>query len=164
MPCAAAARWLRPGFKTSSGEKITVNFTKETIEKASTLTSAAWPEKTRVYTLAKNLGLSSRELIGVLADLQISKRAQSNVAPDEVTAVLDYIASKGKADSGTAGRADSGRADSGNADQSEAEGKTADKSENTHGKKAQQPKQTDSTLDHEAEEKLRHRVRKKRGK
>ncbi|UNU75714.1 translation initiation factor IF-2 N-terminal domain-containing protein [Corynebacterium pseudodiphtheriticum] len=140
-----------------------MNFTKETIEKASTLTSAAWPEKTRVYTLAKNLGLSSRELIGVLADLQISKRAQSNVAPDEVTAVLDYIASKGKADSGTAGKADSGRADSGNADQSEAEGKTADKSENTHGKKAQQPKQpkqTDSTLDHEAEEKLRHRVRK----
>ena len=171
MPCAAAARWLRPGFKTSSGEKITVNFTKETIEKASTLTSAAWPEKTRVYTLAKNLGLSSRELIGVLADLQISKRAQSNVAPDEVTAVLDYIASKGKADSGNtdSGKADSGtagRADSGKADQSEAEGKTADQSENTHGKKAQQPKpskqpkQTDSTLDHEAEEKLRHRVRK----
>ena len=171
MPCAAAARWLRPGIKTSSGEKITVNFTKETIEKASTLTSAAWPEKTRVYTLAKNLGLSSRELIGVLADLQISKRAQSNVAPDEVTAVLDYIASKGKADSRNtdSGKADSGtagRADSGKADKSEAEGKTADQSENTHGKKAQQPKpskqpkQTDSTLDHEAEEKLRHRVRK----
>ena len=70
-----------------------MKFSPETIEKASTLTSAAWPEKTRVYTLAKNLGFSSRELIDLLAVLQISKRAQSNVSPTEITAVLDHIAS-----------------------------------------------------------------------
>lgn len=70
-----------------------MKFNPETIEKASTLTSAAWPEKTRVYTLAKNLGFSSRELIDLLAVLQISKRAQSNVSPTEITAVLDHIAS-----------------------------------------------------------------------
>lgn len=72
-----------------------MKFSPETIEKASTLTSAAWPEKTRVYTLAKNLGFSSREMIDLLAVLQISKRAQSNVSPDEITSVLDYIAATG---------------------------------------------------------------------
>lgn len=93
MPCAAAAGWLRPGHNMMSGDMIAVKFSPETIEKASTLTSAAWPEKTRVYTLAKNLGFSSREMIDLLAVLQISKRAQSNVSPTEITAVLDHIAS-----------------------------------------------------------------------
>lgn len=95
MPCAAAAGWLRPGHNMMSGDMIAVKFSPETIEKASTLTSAAWPEKTRVYTLAKNLGFSSREMIDLLAVLQISKRAQSNVSPDEITSVLDYIAATG---------------------------------------------------------------------
>ena len=114
---------------------VTVNFTPETIEKASNLTSSAWPEKTRVYTLAKNLGLSSRELIEVLANLQISKRAQSNVSPDQVTAVLDYIAAK----------------------------KSDPVKKPGSAKKSGSVKSLDSVkkaASHESEEKLRHRVRK----
>ena len=112
-----------------------MNFTPETIEKASNLTSSAWPEKTRVYTLAKNLGLSSRELIEVLANLQISKRAQSNVSPDQVTAVLDYIAAK----------------------------KSDPVKKPGSAKKSGSVKSLDSVkkaASHESEEKLRHRVRK----
>lgn len=114
---------------------VTVNFTPETIEKVSNLTSSAWPEKTRVYTLAKNLGLSSRELIEVLANLQISKRAQSNVSPDQVTAVLDYIAAK----------------------------KSDPVKKPGSAKKSGSVKNSDSVkkaASHESEEKLRHRVRK----
>lgn len=142
-----------------------MNFTPETIEKASNLTSSAWPEKTRVYTLAKNLGLSSRELIEVLANLQISKRAQSNVSPDQVTAVLDYIAAK-KSDSvkkpdsvkksGSATKAASNESESAaNTDTPQA-APGIDKAKPDTDTAAQKEAATQK----EAEEKLRHRVRK----
>lgn len=161
---------------------VTVNFTPETIEKASNLTSSAWPEKTRVYTLAKNLGLSSRELIEVLANLQISKRAQSNVSPDQVTAVLDFIAAKKseptkKSDSakksGSTNKSDSAKKSS-SAEKSDSVKKAvshaSDSEANTDAPKATPDNNkasidkagpdADTAAQKEAEEKLRHRVRK----
>lgn len=49
-------------------------------------------EKTRVHVLAKNLGLSSKELITSLAEIGLKKVAQSNLTRDEAEKVLDALA------------------------------------------------------------------------
>ena len=159
-----------------------MKFSPETIEKASTLTSAAWPEKTRVYTLAKNLGFSSREMIDLLAVLQISKRAQSNVSPDEITSVLDYIAATGDKKPSTEQSSDEQSSDKQPNDkkagtkQTKAAtttkaAKTSKAKENNPAEKAKEkadkpkankaPKKSTKVSDDKlADEKLRHRVRK----
>ena len=154
-----------------------MKFSPETIEKASTLTSAAWPEKTRVYTLAKNLGFSSREMIDLLAVLQISKRAQSNVSPDEITSVLDYIAATGDKKPSTEQSSDkqpndkkAGTKQTKAATTTKA-AKTSKAKENNTAEKAKEkadkpkankaPKKSTKVPDDKlADEKLRHRVRK----
>ncbi|MDU0479388.1 translation initiation factor IF-2 N-terminal domain-containing protein [Staphylococcus chromogenes] len=48
-------------------------------------------EKTRVHVLAKQLGISSKELIEELDKLGLVKVAQSNLSREEVTRVLDVV-------------------------------------------------------------------------
>ena len=49
-------------------------------------------DKTRVYSLAKQLGLSSRELVAQLKDMGLKKSAQSSLSREEAGQVLDAIA------------------------------------------------------------------------
>lgn len=49
-------------------------------------------DKTRVYSLAKQLGLSSRELVAQLKDMGLKKSAQSSVSREEAGQVLDAVA------------------------------------------------------------------------
>ena len=48
-------------------------------------------EKTRVYVLAKQLGISSKLLLAQLSTLGVSKKAQSTLSIDEVTRLLDSL-------------------------------------------------------------------------
>ena len=50
-------------------------------------------DKTRVYSLAKQLGLSSRELVAQLKDMGLKKSAQSSLSREEAGQVLDAVAS-----------------------------------------------------------------------
>src|SRR5699024_9588878 len=50
-------------------------------------------EKTRVYTLAKQLGISSKVLLEQLGTIGISKKAQSALSTAEVTQLLDSLQS-----------------------------------------------------------------------
>ncbi|MCG7465883.1 translation initiation factor IF-2 N-terminal domain-containing protein [Corynebacterium tuberculostearicum] len=49
-------------------------------------------DKTRVYSLAKQLGLSSRELVAQLKDMGLKKSAQSSLSREEAGQVLDAVA------------------------------------------------------------------------
>lgn len=49
-------------------------------------------DKTRVYALAKQLGLSSRELVAQLKDMGLKKSAQSSLTREEAGQVLDAVA------------------------------------------------------------------------
>lgn len=49
-------------------------------------------DKTRVYSLAKRLGLSSRELVAQLKDMGLKKSAQSSLSREEAGQVLDAVA------------------------------------------------------------------------
>ena len=49
-------------------------------------------DKTRVYSLAKQLGLSSRELVAQLKDMGLKKSAQSSLSREEADQVLDAVA------------------------------------------------------------------------
>ena len=49
-------------------------------------------DKTRVYALAKQLGLSSRELVAQLKDMGLKKSAQSSLSREEAGQVLDAVA------------------------------------------------------------------------
>ncbi|WP_299140212.1 translation initiation factor IF-2 N-terminal domain-containing protein [uncultured Corynebacterium sp.] len=49
-------------------------------------------DKTRVYSLAKQLGLSSRELVAQLKDMSLKKSAQSSLSREEAGQVLDAVA------------------------------------------------------------------------
>src|SRR5699024_6515858 len=51
-------------------------------------------EKTRVYTLAKQLGISSKVLLEQLGNIGISKKAQSALSTAEVTQLLDSLRSE----------------------------------------------------------------------
>ncbi|MDO5099456.1 MAG: translation initiation factor IF-2 N-terminal domain-containing protein [Corynebacterium sp.] len=57
-----------------------------------TFDRSALGEKTRVHVLAKNVGLSSKELIAALADIGLKKVAQSNLSREEAEKVLDALA------------------------------------------------------------------------
>ena len=54
----------------------------------------AFAEKTRLYTVAKQLGLSSKELVVEYAELGLKKAAQSSLTREEVGQVLDAIIAK----------------------------------------------------------------------
>jgi len=49
-------------------------------------------DKTRVYSLAKQLGLSSRELVAQLKNMGLKKSAQSSLSREEAGQVLDAVA------------------------------------------------------------------------
>lgn len=49
-------------------------------------------DKTRVYSLAKQLGLSSRELVAQLKNMGLKKSAQSSLSREEAGQVLDTVA------------------------------------------------------------------------
>ena len=49
-------------------------------------------DKTRVYSLAQQLGLSSRELVAQLKDMGLKKSAQSSLSREEAGQVLDAVA------------------------------------------------------------------------
>ena len=51
-------------------------------------------EKTRVYTLAKALGMSSRELLAAMAEVGVIKVAQSALSRTEAEVVLDFLLPK----------------------------------------------------------------------
>src|SRR5699024_2519886 len=48
-------------------------------------------DTTRVYVLAKQLGISSKLLLAQLSTLGVSKKAQSTLSIDEVTRLLDSL-------------------------------------------------------------------------
>ena len=54
----------------------------------------AFAEKTRLYTVAKQLGLSSKELVAEYAELGLKKAAQSSLTREEVGQVLDAVIAK----------------------------------------------------------------------
>jgi len=60
-------------------------------------------DKTRVYALAKQLGLSSRELVAQLKDMGLKKSAQSSLSREEAGQVLDAVANAAAVDDAPAG-------------------------------------------------------------
>ena len=60
-------------------------------------------DKTRVYSLAKQLGLSSRELVAQLKDMGLKKSAQSSLSREEAGQVLDAVANAAAVDDAPAG-------------------------------------------------------------
>mgnify|MGYP002714673072 CR=1 FL=1 len=140
-------------------------------------------DKTRVYALAKQLGLSSRELVAQLKDMGLKKSAQSSLTREEAGQVLDTVASAAALADVASG--DTSDASTTAADR-ESEDKAAGQPEDNSGEELEkkpakkrakrarkatrksaatapeEPAHTDSTGEQssEDEEHLRHRVRK----
>ena len=140
-------------------------------------------DKTRVYALAKQLGLSSRELVAQLKDTGLKKSAQSSLTRAEASQVLDTVASAAALADVASG--DTSDASTTAADR-ESEDKAAGQPEDNSGEELEkkpakkrakrarkatrksaatapeEPAHTDSTGEQssEDEEHLRHRVRK----
>ena len=134
-------------------------------------------DKTRVYSLAKQLGLSSRELVAQLKDMGLKKSAQSSLSREEAGQVLDAVAS-------AAAVADAPSGDTTEVPAEEAKGEAAAQSDEDKEKKpakkrtkrarkatrksaAPAPEESADTAESEEggqstedEEHLRHRVRK----
>ena len=115
-------------------------------EKKETFDRSQLGEKTRVFVLAKMLGMTSKDLVVKLNELGLVKVAQSSLSKAETEQVLDALeaAPTGEADNAepTTADADSPVEDSGASDEAEAaETEAAEAAE-------------------AAEEKIRHRVRK----
>ncbi|WP_297551994.1 translation initiation factor IF-2 N-terminal domain-containing protein [uncultured Corynebacterium sp.] len=81
-------------------------------------------DKTRVYSLAKQLGLSSRELVAQLKDMGLKKSAQSSLSREEAGQVLDAVAN-------AAAVADAPASDTTEVPAEEPEGKVAAQPEET---------------------------------
>ncbi|MCG7460432.1 translation initiation factor IF-2 N-terminal domain-containing protein [Corynebacterium tuberculostearicum] len=65
---------------------------KAAVSLAQNLDRSQLKDKTRVYSLAKQLGLSSRELVAQLKDMGLKKSAQSSLSREEAGQVLDTVA------------------------------------------------------------------------
>ena len=127
--------------------------------------------KTRVYALAKQLGLSSRELVAQLKDMGLKKSAQSSLTREEAGQVLDAVANAAAlADAPSAQPSTSHTADS-TAEPAEEPAKKPAKKRAKRARKATRksaaaaPKKAadvPETAEQSAEEEeyLRHRVRK----
>ena len=128
-------------------------------------------DKTRVYALAKQLGLSSRELVAQLKDMGLKKSAQSSLTREEAGQVLDAVANAAAlADAPSAQPSTSHTADS-TAEPAEEPAKKPAKKRAKRARKATRksaaaaPKKAadvPETAEQSAEEEeyLRHRVRK----
>jgi len=128
-------------------------------------------DKTRVYALAKQLGLPSRELVAQLKDMGLKKSAQSSITREEAGQVLDAVANAAAlADAPSAQPSTSPTADS-TAEPAEEPAKKPAKKRAKRARKATRksaaaaPKQAadgSETAEQfaEEEEHLRHRVRK----
>ncbi|WP_306594127.1 Rne/Rng family ribonuclease [Corynebacterium striatum] len=100
--------------------------------------------KTRLHTVAKQIGLSSKELAAEYAELGLKKVAQSSLTPEEIGQVFDAIIAKAAPAKGTDAAAEAPAK------------KTTKRAVKKSTKKAAQEQTEDPTAD----EKLRNRVRK----
>ena len=110
---------------------------------------ASFAAKTRLHAVAKQIGLSSKELTAEYAELGLKKAAQSSLTPEEIGQVFDAIIAKAAPAQGTDAAA-------------EAPAKKAEKKATTKRavKKSTKKVAQEQTVDPTADEKLRNRVRK----
>lgn len=105
---------------------------------------ASFAAKTRLHTVAKQIGLSSKELAAEYAELGVKKAAQSSLTPEEIGQVFDAIIAKVAPAKDTDAAAEAPAK------------KTTKRAVKKSTKKAAQEQTEDPTAD----EKLRNRVRK----
>ncbi|STD38375.1 ribonuclease E [Corynebacterium striatum] len=105
---------------------------------------ASFAAKTRLHTVAKQIGLSSKELAAEYAELGLKKVAQSSLTPEEIGQVFDAIIAKAALTKDTDAAAEAPAK------------KTTKRAVKKSTKKAAQEQTEDPTAD----EKLRNRVRK----
>ena len=105
---------------------------------------ASFAAKTRLHTVAKQIGLSSKELAAEYAELGLKKVAQSSLTPEEIGQVFDAIIAKAALAKDTDAAAEAPAK------------KTTKRAVKKSTKKAAQEQTEDPTAD----EKLRNRVRK----
>ncbi|HAT1181401.1 TPA: Rne/Rng family ribonuclease [Corynebacterium striatum] len=110
---------------------------------------ASFAAKTRLHAVAKQIGLSSKELTAEYAELGLKKAAQSSLTPEEIGQVFDAIIAKAAPAQGTDAAA-------------EAPAKKTEKKATTKRavKKSTKKVAQEQTVDPTAGEKLRNRVRK----
>lgn len=94
---------------------------------AAKMNRAELPAKTRVHALAKQLGIASRQLVGILADQGVRKMAQSTLTPEQVGDVLDHIGAQAQQEN-TGGASKKADARKGGAKKSDAKKADAKKS------------------------------------
>ena len=69
-----------------------LNFSENTVARAREFDRGAAPEKIRVHAFAKALDMSSRELIDMLAGMDVAVKSASSTVPSEVrNRVLDTV-------------------------------------------------------------------------
>ncbi len=105
---------------------------------------ASFAAKTRLHEVAKQIGLSSKELTAEYAELGLKKAAQSSLTPEEIGQVFDAIIAKAAPAQGADAAAEAPAK------------KTTKRAVKKSTKKAAQEQTEDPTAD----EKLRNRVRK----
>lgn len=110
---------------------------------------ASFAAKTRLHAVAKQIGLSSKELTAEYSELGLKKAAQSSLTPEEIGQVFDAIIAKAAPAKDTDAAA-------------EAPAKKAEKKATTKRavKKSTKKVAQEQTVDSTADEKLRNRVRK----
>ncbi|ART20743.1 ribonuclease E [Corynebacterium striatum] len=110
---------------------------------------ASFAAKTRLHAVAKQIGLSSKELTAEYAELGLKKAAQSSLTPEEIGQVFDAIIAKAAPAQGTDAAA-------------EAPARKTEKKATTKRavKKSTKMVAQEQTVDPTAGEKLRNRVRK----
>ncbi|MDK7884240.1 translation initiation factor IF-2 N-terminal domain-containing protein [Corynebacterium striatum] len=109
---------------------------------------ASFAAKTRLHEVAKQIGLSSKELTAEYAELGLKKVAQSSLTPEEIGQVFDAIIAKAAPAQGADAAAE--------APAKKSAKKTTKRAVKKSTKKAAQEQTEDPTAD----EKLRNRVRK----
>ncbi|WP_049166700.1 translation initiation factor IF-2 N-terminal domain-containing protein [Corynebacterium striatum] len=134
---------------------------------------ASFAAKTRLHEVAKQIGLSSKELTAEYAELGLKKVAQSSLTPEEIGQVFDAIIAKAAPAQGAdaAAEAPAKKASKKSAKKAEKKATTKRAVKKSTKKAAQEPEapledDVDSstpqerTVDPTADEKLRNRVRK----
>lgn len=83
----------RPGRPRKYPKKAPMDI-KEVAKRARDYDRSTIPEKTRVYTLTRDLGADSKFMIEALQTIGIVKVAQSALSPAEVNAILDHLSAE----------------------------------------------------------------------
>lgn len=121
-------------------------------------------EKTRVFVLAKALGMSSKDLVVALNELGLAKVAQSSLSKAETEQLLDALEARSSAptelNAPTAPTEPAEVAEeTAGANETDGAG-VAEEAEQGDEAGETEPRTEDEAVEQEAEEKLRHRVRK----